>query len=261
MNTRCARAGAWLAAALVTVAFLPFQTRGDWVPDDGHKMHWPQLPDPNGWDVRVEGQTVADDWMCTQSGPVSGIHFWVSWHEDGGNPADILNVHLSIHSDIPDPDGSGPMYSMPGAPLWQQDFAPQQIQFTGPQIGVQGWYDPAGGFVMPNDHQNYWQINVANIPEPFFQLMGTVYWLDVQIATSSSQPIGWKTTTDVLRFNDDAVYWQATGGWGELRNPLEPTQSLDMAFVIVPEPSTGVLFFMAAAGLSGAVRTFRKKGL
>ncbi len=24
----------------------------DWDPGDGHKMHYPQMPDPNGWDVR-----------------------------------------------------------------------------------------------------------------------------------------------------------------------------------------------------------------
>ena len=26
----------------------------DWVPADGHKMHYPQLPDEAGWDVNNE---------------------------------------------------------------------------------------------------------------------------------------------------------------------------------------------------------------
>ena len=48
----------------------------DWDIGDGHKMHYPQLPDPNGWDVNLTGNKVFDDWRCGGSGPVDDIHFW-----------------------------------------------------------------------------------------------------------------------------------------------------------------------------------------
>ena len=47
----------------------------DWVPEDGHKMHFPQMPDANGWDVRISDLIrdpeeprqwiVADDFLFT----------------------------------------------------------------------------------------------------------------------------------------------------------------------------------------------------
>ena len=50
-----------------------------WVPEDGHKMHFPQMPDPSGWDICLRPMAVADDFQCSASGPISDIHFWVSW--------------------------------------------------------------------------------------------------------------------------------------------------------------------------------------
>jgi hypothetical protein len=53
-----------------------------WVPADGHKMHFPQLPDSAGWDVNqtpVEFMCLADDWMCSETGKVTDIHVWGSW--------------------------------------------------------------------------------------------------------------------------------------------------------------------------------------
>ena len=47
------------------------------------KMHFPQLPDPNGWDVKADGGLcLADDWQCDGTGPVRDIHFWGSWKGD-----------------------------------------------------------------------------------------------------------------------------------------------------------------------------------
>ena len=43
-----------------------------------HKMHFPQLPDPFGWDVHFEDYYVADDFECSESGPLRDIHFWIS---------------------------------------------------------------------------------------------------------------------------------------------------------------------------------------
>jgi len=54
----------------------------DWQPADGHKMHFPQLPDEEGWDVNATAPMIlADDWRCSQSGLVTDIHFWGSWRD------------------------------------------------------------------------------------------------------------------------------------------------------------------------------------
>ena len=252
MKTRRWPAAAGVAAATLAL-LVPAAARADWTEEDGHKMHYPQLPDPTGWDINMTGFTVADDWRCSGSGPVDGIHFWVSWHDDGGHPTNIMNVHLSVHADVPDPDGPGPAYSMPGALLWQRDVPLPMLQFTGPFVGLQGWYDPAIDYFGTADHNLYWQINVPVTVDPFIQTMDEIYWLDINLAVDSAQPAGWKTS--VTNFNDDAVWWDPDPGvWRELHDPLEPTQSLDVAFVIVPEPGTAALGGAAALVLAGVLR-------
>jgi hypothetical protein len=43
-------------------------------------MHFPQLPDSTGWDVKASGGIcLADDWQCSETGYVGDIHFWGSW--------------------------------------------------------------------------------------------------------------------------------------------------------------------------------------
>ena len=58
------------------------------------------------------------------------------------------------------------------------------ISVRGPSTGDQGWYDPnlpfdTGFNPILNDHQKYWQVNITDIPEPFLQDRGTVYWLSL----------------------------------------------------------------------------------
>ena len=67
-------------AVLGTLMFLAAPTVADWKPEDGHKMHFPQLPDEDGWDVNATWPKVlADDWTCSETGWVKDIHFWGSW--------------------------------------------------------------------------------------------------------------------------------------------------------------------------------------
>jgi hypothetical protein len=43
---------------------------GDWDPGDDFKMHFPQLPDPLGWDIVFYPNSsweLADDWLCTET--------------------------------------------------------------------------------------------------------------------------------------------------------------------------------------------------
>jgi hypothetical protein len=112
-------------------------TKADWNPGDGHKMHEPQRPDPAGWDVNFSKLTLADDWRCTGTGPIYDGHFWFSWWRDSLET--ITNVHLSIHSDVPDPDGVGPGYSQPGGELWSQHFDASKLGIRLVSFGPQGY--------------------------------------------------------------------------------------------------------------------------
>lgn len=245
----------WLLAVLV--ALMPVAAWADWDVGDPHKMHFPQLPDPFGWDVNFgpPHRVLADDWLCTGTGPVTDIHFWVSIHGDNGVvpqfPA-ITAIRAMIYADKP---ASGFEHSQPltpaEMPLWQHVFLPGQFTVRAPQSGLQGWLDPAPPMiVIPNDHVYFYQINIKDIVDPFIQQQGTIYWLGLHVDVDplSSQQIGWKTS--LQHFNDDGVFWDDVGGlgmaWHELRDPLT-TESLDLAFVITPEPSTWAMLVGALA--------------
>lgn len=241
--------GASILVALISIAGVNLQA--DWAPGDLYKMHYPQLPDPTGWDVKIdEANIVADDFLCTESGPITQVHFWGSWQ---GDQVGILNnIHLSIHADIPDPDGDGPLYSQPGGLLWEYNtdqHDPALVRISGPELGDQGWFDPLTGTFAPSDHTQYFQYNITIDPGfEFIQTADTIYWLDVHVIDGGEETeFGWKTTPLAQGFNDDAVIDDLGGGYIELRDPLEPENSIDMAFVIVPEPASFALWLGMAA--------------
>lgn len=211
-------------------------TRADWNLGDPHKMHFPQLPDPLGWDVAVitpappPPAAVADDWRCTKTGPVSDIHIWFSVKGDAAVLPGL--VAFSIWSDVPAQPG---MFSHPGQMLWSGIFGPGQYTVRRWADGLQGWYDPNYQEIHPRDHAQIWQLNLTQIDNPFVQIEGNTYWLGVNFAPDWTAPVGWKTSVD--HWNDDAVWWNwHSEGWEELRDPITGG-SLDMAFVITPEPS------------------------
>ena len=222
--------------------------------EESHKMHWPQLPDPNGWDVRAcfneedgKQKILADDFRCTASGPITNITFWGSWFDDQFDMQDpwqgITKIHLSMHDDIPDPDGQGPLYSMPQLPPlmeWDIDLnalPPGWNVVVTPEVpSWQGWYDPNLNEFIPSNHTNYFRYDIT-IPteEAFVQTSNTIYWLDVSVETADPAfKWGWKTTTN--HWNDDAVWADMpvidTNQWQELYEPPLFEQSLDLAFII-----------------------------
>lgn len=245
----------------------------DWDPGDPYKMHYPQMPDPNGWDVWFNSpQAIGDDWRCSQTGPVTDIHFWFS--SIGDMPFQMQTVRVMIFNDVP----AGPdSYSHPeiAYPAWQRVFAGADVQtrLVSDQ-GDQGWYEPHKPSVDPtnpnyqeHDHHKYWQANIENITNPFQQTEGETYWLVLNVeATDQDQQVpawlGWKTS--LQHFEDDAVFWyydQPSGGSGEWRELVDPVtgKSLDMAFVITPE--TGNYALVAGLGLVAfaASRRFRAR--
>lgn len=240
-------------ALLLAVLVAAGGVQADWDESQGHKMHEPQLPDPFGWDVRITNSRrepteplewiVADDWKCSSSGPVTDVHFWVSWMQDVEDA--IENIHLSIHDDIPAVPG-GPHSRPLNPPLWQRDFGPLEFAIRDAGTGDQGWFEPGEDW-RQFDHQNFYQINIVEIPDPFEQVEGTIYWLDISVdlvGEGELGKLGWKTSQN--HFNDDAVYWDMINqDWIELRDPIT-NESLDMAFVITPEPATLSLLVLGA---------------
>lgn len=233
--------------ALVGLFFAAAPAAADWYTGDGHKMHFPQLPDPFGWDVNgVTPMMLADDWQCSETGPVTDIHVWGSWHQD--IPGVITEVRVGIYDNIPEDPTNPDSYSQPGALLWAQSFGTSQLAIIDPYgSGDQGWYDPATGVVLQNDHSNFHQINIENITDPFIQTFDEIYWLEYSVMVEDGAQWGWKTSLD--HFMDNAVWSQPGVGWQELYDPIiTPPQQLDLAFVITPEPGTlGLLVFGALA--------------
>jgi hypothetical protein len=230
----------------VALILLALPAAADWDPGDGHKMHYPQMPDPFGLDVSFRSpQVLADDWQCSATGPVDDVHFWFS--AQGGATPNIFSVHLSIHENLP-PDPANP-FSRPGALLWQRDFSPTEFTWRFAGTGEQGWYVPENGVYIPNDHFEFYQMNIENIPAPFTQLQGEVYWLDISI--SAQTPLGWKTSMSP-QFMDTGVWGNLPAPtWQPVYDPRVPgaQMPLDFAFVITPEPSAIVLMCLGGLGV------------
>jgi hypothetical protein len=227
----------------------------------GTPYKWVQLPDlsPLGIDVdSTNPGMLADDFLCTTTGYITGFHIWGSWLNDFlpyGYDANDVAFNLSIYSDIPDPDGTGAGYSTPGQQLWEHFFLPSE--FTVQQdTALEDWYNPITGEYLPNNHTGVWQYNLVaptdgNPVALFYQEEGTVYWVGIEVFPGdTSATFGWKTSLD--HWNDDAVFWLEPGSWHELRYPdgheLQG-QSIDLAFGIIPEPVTIALLGLGSLGL------------
>jgi hypothetical protein len=195
---------------------------GGWQPGDPHKMHYPQLPDESGWDVNATYPLVlADDWRCSEAGPVKDFHFWGSWKN--GIVGHISYFILSIHSDIP-ADQSPTGYSMPGPALWELDVADFGAVAIDPTT-LEGWYDPSTGETIPNDHNQYFQYNILlqDSLTWFYQKYDSIYWLNITAVVDPMTPATWGWKSSVNHWNDDAV-WAFWGdyNWLELYEPYVP---------------------------------------
>lgn len=228
----------------------------DWNVGDDYKMHSPQLPDPTGWDINITGTSneVADDWLCTQTGPVSDIHFWYS--VQGDDPATSINsVTATIYTDV---SGTSVPFSRPGSPLWSGTFGTGAFTARFSGTGTQGFAIPQqgpSGWVKP-DHTLFWQTNITSIANPFVQTVGTTYWLGLSVQVTGTSLIGWKTSLDA--FQDDSTFKGEGGLWNELVTPPSfGGQSLHQAFVITPEPST--MAIVSIGGLAGAGAVVRRR--
>jgi len=185
------------------------------------------------------------------------------------------------------PTGDG--YSMPGTMLWEQRFVYPTSTLPDPKFtsrewppsgtpapGDSDWYDPTTGTWLPDEHNNLFQYNFFPDPNNTFVQEGTpndpkIYWLSVEAnVMSAGEEFGWRTTHKDNNWQDDATYsiWEAPSGpgawtettpWTDMVYPGDPTgaqhefydpeTSVNMAFVITPEPTTMLLLSMGSLAL------------
>ena len=216
-------------------------------------IKWSQPPDetPTGMDIRIDRvdgveRTLADDFECITTGPITDVHFWGSWKGDPEPRGYIYRIHLSIHKDIPADSNS---YSMPGDLLWERDFDIGEFTETlyadlSPKY--EWWWDPytSPEWADPNGDQKIYRYDIHIDPNVAFIQEGSVddpviYWLDIYVLTEFGE-FGWKTSK--IHWNDDAVYKampDVSPPWSELRYPPQhpyTPESIDMAFMIATKP-------------------------
>ncbi|MGC8988735.1 MAG: hypothetical protein ACP5MD_01290 [Verrucomicrobiia bacterium] len=270
-NLLCASA---IGAGLAAVAW------GDWNPGDPYKMQRPMLPDetqsgrgvvasyvadPNNPGQPVFNKIIADDWRCSETGPITDIHIWGSWLYDTTDPQAVF--YLSIYTDSRPPND----YSRPGNLLKTYVFKPgeynariwnQNVQevFLDPNLSTTQGYD-----------NTIWQYNfLISDPDPVIQQKDNIYWLAVQadVDPTAQALFGWKTAVKPL-YEDVAVYGDNTGpgitppAWSlvyESTGQGQPPIFYDMAFIITtPEPQTYGLVAGLGLGVFGLARRFLRK--
>lgn len=195
-----------------------------WSPGSPAKMHFPQLPNDNGFILNATAPSfVADDWECSETGMVKDIHWWGSWRS--GNEGQIGSFTIYIWSDIPADPPQVP-YSHPGTVLWSKTVGIDDLEITLFETGIwEGWYDPSRDpdHIHHNNHNYHYQYDLCLEEQDWFhQDAGTIYWLAIKanVTDPENYKWGWKSTLD--HFNDNAVF-DATDNqnWREI---FEPTR-------------------------------------
>jgi hypothetical protein len=275
MDTTKIRAVFFVAAIFFGVVVAPVSA--DWDEGDHYKMHFPQLPDLNGWAVSNYNATsyepllLADDWNCTETGYVTDIHIWGSWRGDINGS--IVSFNVSIWSNDP-----GTNFSHPGDLLWQHTF--NQSEFTERYWG-NGFQRTVWFLSLPTifiiakfaepDHNNTWQYNLHIDPAmAFIQQEGTTYWLALSpLVNNSDYHFGWKTSLNASQDNyvvETLETMQDSNREGIWHSGFESGEAL--AFVIDGPPQapevplltpTGLLALVGLLSALAAVTIVRKR--
>jgi|GEM_PF-1255986 len=154
---------------------------------------------------------LADDFPCTNSGPITDIHLWGSWLYD---QVDYNAVYtLAIWSDVP--TSTANPFSHPGLQLWTQSYSNGQYTLCPFTNKLEFFYVGDGGLngvasQLGSSSNLYYLCFDANPTNTFVQ-MGTStaptnYWLSVTVQ-SANGPVqrffGWKSSS--IAYNDAAV--------------------------------------------------------
>ena len=288
-----------VAAALCLASTSVFADWDQTNPVDQAAAKWVQLPNitNGGMDVLdtlqniVPGQwkTLADDFLCTQSGPITDAHIWGSWLGDllptnsqGLPDPTALQFHIQFWSDVP--QGPTNAFSHPGNLLWTGSFGPGQFTVNPNVLSAsETFFDPNQGQNIGTDTHVY-QYNFPNLSSAlqgyFTQTKGTVYWFEVQASVQNTLGVvpavfGWKTADPLqlpltyvppaqYTFMDDAVFADTAQfadpntnlPWRDMHYPAGNPfagASVDLSFVLtsVPEPSSIALAGLGLVALVG----------
>lgn len=211
-------------------------------------LKWSQTPDlqPTGIDVmtvyEAGAAALADDFQCTQFGPVTQISIWGSWWHDVypvGDPANV-GFGLGIYDDIPaGPTGS---FSSPGNLLWYRYFDPGEFQVFEQATNLnEGWLIVPDGY-QENADWTCWQytfdLDLAEFVQRGSPSNPRVYWLGLQSSPIDDNAyFGWKTSEQ--HWNDASVYafglFPGLGPWTDLYYPSGHPYAgdqIDLAFEI-----------------------------
>ena len=251
----------WVTVAGLVMLATATGARAHWSPGDPAKFEQlPELISLTNLSVRAtDPKILADDFPCTQKGPVTGIHVWGSWYGDLTPDLANLSFRLSIFADVTaaeNPSG----YSKPGAELWAQTFDSAYYTQSVYMESSSLMFDPNTGQFLADYHTWVYEYNFGVDAATAFVQQGTttapeVYWLGVSAILSGNDAdkiFGWRNSDQP--WNDTAVYGHLSAGapvgdWAPILIPGVPDRPIDLAFVITPEPATLALMGLGLGGL------------
>jgi hypothetical protein len=201
-------------------------------------VKWVQWPDVfAGFDINAsQGQTLADDFGCTTTGPIADIRLWGSWLNDNLDPNATFT--LTFWSDVPVSPGNPA--SHPGTNLWSQTFGPGQYGICLYTNLPEPFYTPtaAGGLILSGNSTKLYYLCFTPDPASTFYQRGTPnaptnYWLSVNVQTAPTGVLdfGWKTS--ITNYNDTAVWGNGLlpAFWTSIYDPRSG-KPVDMSFKI-----------------------------
>jgi hypothetical protein len=231
-------------------------TRAQTECNDTNTVKYLQPPNLAGYDISDSlGYVLADDFVCSNTGPILGIHIWGSWLNNVHGA--ITNFILAVYSDVPattNVDGKVTP-SQPGELLWTEAFGPGQFSESQYSASQEQFISPASVNIIGPDSEAWLYCFFPT--NPFIQTgtiaVPTVYWLAAYAEGQNFGPqydntpqYGWKTTFTVQ--NDTSVF-NAWGGAMPPNNvPWNPNtvpanapaggQPLDLAFELTTATNT-----------------------
>ncbi|UCF94110.1 MAG: hypothetical protein JSW39_08125, partial [Desulfobacterales bacterium] len=203
-------------------------------------LKWSQPPDMQlGVNIQSTepGPLVADDWQCRDPRPVTDVHFWGSylgWQRDEPEPQlpppGVNGFMIRIYADVP--AGVDEPFSHPGDLLYQAPIETYDESFEASIQHPDNTYE----------HKFYYRLD---LPTPFEQREGTIYWISIAALTPDNSEYDWGWETSSAHWNDNAARgWPTNNRWEEIvPSQLPPWyqekyRTVDMAFelTVTPEP-------------------------
>ncbi len=265
---------------LVLLCVVPVVALAQYIDPEPWVDKWfqgPEMVEEWGYDIMSQydpygyapNQVIMDDWECTDNTwPVKGFRWWGSYFNEYGIE-NLEGFYISIHDDIPK-DLEIP--SHPGVRRYEQFFT----------IGELGTFaSGAHELSIGNDSYGTEVFEYYAMFDECFWQDGTpeepvIYWVNIVAQIHNPDGLlddevwGWHTSGKGENHNlDDAVkiwdYDFVNGTyvdeygivWEDIRwteGEGADGESLDMAFEVIPEPSTLLLLIPGLAGLATVIR-------